>query len=439
MTEFSGSELKRKREEMRIPLEQVATATRIRLSILQDLEDEEYAELSSSAQTKGFLRLYADYLGLNDSENETGELTVQEETPRVQELAENDSPEQDRDISKGPFLIEIADTAAQVMPTDTISTPEPQIEHEIDQPESDSQKMLRQLGRELSSRRRYLNLAWDLISQQTRLAITTLKALENGDLLFFTTPLDFRKNLQTYARFLNLDVEAISIRFAEALQKRRYEKQPKKIIKRNPSKPVSQFLLNIKRFFTLDLFFGTILILGILAFLIWGMSNMRPDKGNDTIVTQTLPGVIDFLLTTPTETKIVETEEPEAIVTVGIPTVTPFFVQSAPEEGLSLSLHARQNIWIRVFCDDKLSYQGRLPSGEVKSFTADESFELETSNIAALEMAFQGAAIEPIYRAFGSPARFHFDADGMTELAVHKPTPNQQESPSPPQSTPGAP
>ena len=41
MAEFSGSELKRKREEMHIPLEQVDSETRIRLSILQDLEDEE--------------------------------------------------------------------------------------------------------------------------------------------------------------------------------------------------------------------------------------------------------------------------------------------------------------------------------------------------------------------------------------------------------------
>ena len=223
MTEFSGSELKRKREEMRIPLEQVASATHIRLSILQDLEDEEFAELSSNAQIKGFLRLYADYLGLNTSESEPVKPSHQEKTPKYQKLAENNRLEQKQVATKDPFYTEVADET-----TGNISVPEPQIEPKATAPESDSQKMLSQLGRELSSRRRYLNLAWDLISQQTRLAKDTLKALENGDLLFFTTPLDFRKNLQTYARFLNLDVEAYSIRFAEALQKRRYEKLPKK-------------------------------------------------------------------------------------------------------------------------------------------------------------------------------------------------------------------
>jgi len=56
--------------ERNISLEQVASDTRIRLSILQDLEDDAYSELSSSTQTKGFLRLYAQYLGINQKEPE---------------------------------------------------------------------------------------------------------------------------------------------------------------------------------------------------------------------------------------------------------------------------------------------------------------------------------------------------------------------------------
>ncbi len=54
MSTISGSDLKAQREALNIPLERIAKETRIRLSILQDLEDEEYSELSSSAQTKGF-------------------------------------------------------------------------------------------------------------------------------------------------------------------------------------------------------------------------------------------------------------------------------------------------------------------------------------------------------------------------------------------------
>ena len=65
---YTGAQLKKIREERNIPLEAVSSATHIRLAILQDLEDEEYSELSSTTQTKGFLKLYADYLSLPEQE-----------------------------------------------------------------------------------------------------------------------------------------------------------------------------------------------------------------------------------------------------------------------------------------------------------------------------------------------------------------------------------
>ena len=64
MSELTGSQLKTIREEKRIPLEQVASATRIRLSLLEALELDEYAELGSRTQARGFLKIYAEYLGV---------------------------------------------------------------------------------------------------------------------------------------------------------------------------------------------------------------------------------------------------------------------------------------------------------------------------------------------------------------------------------------
>lgn len=423
MAEFSGSELKRKREEMHIPLEQVASETRIRLSILQDLEDEEYSELSSSAQIKGFLRIYADYLGLNqDDEQASDPLDGDVEKASADEtkasLEDSDaetnaeSPSRPEEAVKEP--IEVAPS------TEAESIPDPTAVEEEATPkqETESQKMLAQLGRELSARRRYLNLEWDVIIQQTRLHRDTLRALENGDLDTFFAPLEFRKNLQTYARFLNLDVESIMVQYAEALQKRRFESLPAKRIKRDPSKPASRVLLTIRRFFTLDLFFGMFIVLGILGFLIWGISNMRERSDDEPVITETIPAIIDFILTTPTASEPTNEPEPEEGQDLAIPTATPFFVQTRPEEGFSLTLLARQNIWIRVYADDKLAYEGRLAAGEVKSFSADEGLGLETSNISGLEIAFQGNAIEPISRPFGTPARFLFNQNGMQELPL---------------------
>lgn len=420
MAEFSGSELKRKREEMHIPLEQVASETRIRLSILQDLEDEEYSELSSSAQIKGFLRIYADYLGLNqDDEQASDPLDGDVEKASADEtkasLEDSDaesnaeSPSQPEEAVKEP--IEVAPSAE----AESIPDPTAVEEEATPKQETESQKMLAQLGRELSARRRYLNLEWDVIIQQTRLHRNTLRALENGDLDAFFAPLEFRKDLQTYARFLNLDVESIMVQYAEALQKRHYENLPAKRIKRDSSKPASRVLLTIRRFFTLDLFFGMFIVLGILGFLIWGISNMRERSDEQPVATETIPAIIDFILTTPTASEPTHEPEPEEVEEVAIPTATAFFVQARPEEGFSLTLLARQNIWIRVYADDKLAYEGRLAAGDVKSFSADEGLGLETSNISGLEIAFQGNAIEPISRPFGTPARFLFNQNGMQE------------------------
>ena len=65
MSELSGSQLKSIREERQIPLEQVSSATRIRLSLLEALEADEYAELGSRTQARGFLKIYADFLGIS--------------------------------------------------------------------------------------------------------------------------------------------------------------------------------------------------------------------------------------------------------------------------------------------------------------------------------------------------------------------------------------
>ncbi len=62
MSELTGTILKQIREARHIPLEQVASATRIRLELLRDLEDEEFDSIASTAQKIGFLRLYTKFI-----------------------------------------------------------------------------------------------------------------------------------------------------------------------------------------------------------------------------------------------------------------------------------------------------------------------------------------------------------------------------------------
>jgi len=60
-----GSLLRRSREERHIDLDEVASVTRIRQHYLEALENEEWGKLPSQVFVKGFLRSYAEFLGLD--------------------------------------------------------------------------------------------------------------------------------------------------------------------------------------------------------------------------------------------------------------------------------------------------------------------------------------------------------------------------------------
>src|SRR3990172_9758914 len=65
MPESIGQKLKREREARRLTLEKAAEATRVRAHFLQALENDDYSAMSSAAQGRGFLRLYAEFLALD--------------------------------------------------------------------------------------------------------------------------------------------------------------------------------------------------------------------------------------------------------------------------------------------------------------------------------------------------------------------------------------
>ena len=59
-----GQELHQAREEQKISLEQAAEETHIRQHYLEAMEMGEFDQLPSEAHIRGFLRAYAEYLGL---------------------------------------------------------------------------------------------------------------------------------------------------------------------------------------------------------------------------------------------------------------------------------------------------------------------------------------------------------------------------------------
>ena len=411
---YSGSQLKKIRQERNISLEQVATATRIRLAILQDLEDEEYSELSSTAQTKGFLKLYAEFLGIKEepADESPTEIPVSEEPLLV--AAENpDTKKSNEEVTPDKVAVFPPKPAPPV--EKPLAEPMEPIQLATSDAESESTEELMAIGRELAARRRYLNISWDVIEEETHIPNEQLRSIERGDLDAFINPMQFKGHLQSYARFLNLDVARIMIRYADAIQKRRLEKNTLKTPRIKLPRILPPFVVNLKRFFTLDLFFGSLMILGILAFLIWGISQMT-FREEEPSVTGTLPAFADVLLSEPTEMPVEVEPTAEEEVAQVIPTPTPFFAGSETDSNLEIVLLVRQNIWLRVTSDGEVVFQGRHLAGNVLTYTGEEEIELETGNISAIEIIFNQRSIDPISDTLGTAARLLFTTEGMTEL-----------------------
>jgi cytoskeleton protein RodZ len=95
-----GARLRRARERRQISLDEVAEVTRLRLHYLQALENDDLSAMPSAAQARGFLRIYANYLGLRIDELLEGGERRRESQPPPAEAGATDSPEKERPAEK---------------------------------------------------------------------------------------------------------------------------------------------------------------------------------------------------------------------------------------------------------------------------------------------------------------------------------------------------
>lgn len=106
-----GSSLREARVRRGIELPQVAAATRIRARYLQALEDERFERLPGDVYAKGFLRAYADYLGLDSQlfvDEYNARFTIDESLPAPSQLELRDLPVRRYGIAFAVLLVALA-------------------------------------------------------------------------------------------------------------------------------------------------------------------------------------------------------------------------------------------------------------------------------------------------------------------------------------------
>lgn len=456
MTLTLGEFLRKNREEKGLNLAEVAYQTKIREHYLYALENNQFEKMPSKMQGKGYLRIYAQFLELDEKMILTAwdhpeKLVIEQKAvePIVEIKLEPDLPENIQD--------------EEILPSDEISPIEEKIYHggEVNlvengknenETKSLSQQIFNSIGEKLNAQRQQLNLSTVDIEQFTSIRPFYLEALEKGSIEKLPSIPQARGMLNNYATFLNLDVDKIMNEFAEGLQTRRNESYaPHKIGSDNQLAYQSPKIKKVGwlKFITADLLLTSGLIIALFIFILWGAANISGLQDNNEEVEP--PSISDVLLeSTP---NIQETELATEVLLE--PTAT--LLSNASEEnseevneteigpqlsGLPVQVYiiARQRAYLKVIVDGETVFTGRTVPGNAYEYSGSTSVEILTGNAAALEIFYNLVPVGVIGDIGEVKSLVFTTSTGIiTPTAVFSPTPTITLQPSPtlqPSSTP---
>ena len=523
MSQTIGQKLKQAREAKRLTHEQVFEAIRIRAPYVRALEEDDLSAMPSPVQARGYLRNYAEFLGLNveqlldemraenkpseeiigpadlteGSESSTPEETPAQteaslpmpepasvpepqaplETPPVQEEVSLVKPKTTRrkkvdalsaseptstkrrgrkkeEHQPDPAALPTIESQPEVMAEPVIQvepepvvepvvveeTPESQVEpapqpdvneglwqswlnrigsiissrkarkeesqsqENVQQPEKvepealqpvnipadpkESIQIFKEIGVELRTRRELLSLNLAEVERNTHVKAHYLEALEHGEMDNLPSTVQTRGMLSNYATFLDLDVDAILLRYADALQARHREKNPQKP-PRKPGTPITANLPNLTNFIAGDMIFGVGMAILLVGFSIWAVSRVMTLQSEQG-VEPTARSISDVLLATPDTSSNTATPTLEQIQIPGQPTETIVIPTLNANVSVQINLVAVERTYLRVTADGKVVFDGRVLMGNAYPFEAEDQIEVLVGNGAAIRIVYNG-------------------------------------------------
>lgn len=426
MSQSVGEQLKQARQDRQLTLTQVAEATRLKLHYLEALENNDQAALPSKVQGKGYLRIYAEYLGLPVQPILD---TWEGKAPQVPSQTTSPSPVNPPQTSASSKPGKTPDSAAREPISQPI--PPPSTATSLSSP---SLTTFKSIGFQLSERRQALGLSLAEVEHHTRVRSANLQALEEGRINDLPSTVQARGMLSNYAAFLGLNVDAVLLTFAEGLQLGRSERLPATAASgRKSGRRSATPQKGIQRYLTPDLLIGSAVILLLFIFAIWTASRITSERRAQMQETQ-IP-IAEIVLTplTPTAANTLSSTQailPEDLPGVDQPPVTlePSSTPTLPVLGtgpVQIYVIALQRAWIRITADGREIYSGRLIPGNVYAYAAKEKIELLTGNAAGVQVIFNQTNLG-ILGLTGQVYSLIFSLEGAVT-----PTPRFSPSPSP--------
>jgi cytoskeleton protein RodZ len=492
-----GQQLKKARETLGLRIEDAAQGTHIKLTYLQELENDHPELLPSPANARGFLRLYASFLKISSqplidlwdhpilpepthAPDQAMPVTgtnqpLQTEAPEpvldslfAEEVSEDEGDgKKQENVSPAEILSEPLPLEDEIKPVkkkrgrkkkvnliiqggvftepeqESVQTPDPILEspsevvveepiQNLDQeisaelpqiPEKSSVELFNEIGTVLRQRRETLQLSLADIERFTHIKRPYLEALEGGNFSQLPSSVQGRGMLNNYVAFLSMDEETVLGLYAAALEAQRQERLPPR--KREPI-VTGGIRFNIpepfKKYMNPDLLFGSVIILAIFIFLLWGAVQVFTQQNNKT--TPTGPSISEVLQATPSilitpDLTLTAQATPNpagtAVPGAGLPAtpagVTPIATKnSAP---LQLNVVALQRAYLKVTLDGVVKFDGRVQPGSVYTYSGQKSIELLTGSAAAVEVYFNQKFMGKLGEV-GQVIKLSFNEKGLT-------------------------
>ncbi|MBI5935902.1 MAG: DUF4115 domain-containing protein [Chloroflexi bacterium] len=308
-----------------------------------------------------------------------------------------------------------------------------------------SDERFAELGARLRERREALNLTREEIERHIRVRAHYLRALEEGDFGGLPSAVQTRGMLNNYAAFLDLDVDALLLEFADVLQARHRERHPLPPGARGrPAPGAPSSLPPIRGFLAADML-GILLVVALIAFSIWGVQ--RVFEMNEAANAEPTVPSISEILETPMVVAVTGTStfalvDLDNLTATLSPLDTPVGLPTIPA-GVTVQLNiiALERTFLRVIVDGKVAFDGRVNPGTAYPFDAATEIEVLAGNGAALRVAYNqrdlglmggyGEVIIRIYRAEGviTPTPTVGPTPTITPTPTNTATPTQTPTP----------
>lgn len=407
----AGKELREAREKKELSLHEVSDELHIRMTYLQAIENGRAEILPSVVQGRGFVRMYAEYLGLDAGDvlrswdNPQALDSVSERIPNIEPIERTQPRPTAKAVKPAVFqsmTIPAPEKTASPVVASGVSFP-PISGWGVSQPEKTEEDpirdIFRDIGGQLKQRREKLCLTLEDCESQTLIRANYIGSMENGDFDQLPSFIQGRGMLNNYAVFLNLDVDTIMLRFSDALQllsqdkaRNALEASARNVEKR--AKPVKR-PNKLRQFLTPDLFVGVVVIFGMAAVIIYSAVKISAYRSLQPTALPDLNAAFmqQFEQSTgqpaylPTSTATVD---PNTLLQNSLANLAG---QEAAGEGeaaqpVQVILSANQRTYLSVTADGKEVFSGRTLPNSSYPFDAQNLIEVTTGNASAISVVY---------------------------------------------------